>query len=148
MLDMTSKLLFSVKPIYADQIFNGTKTAELRRRVSTYLNNREVLIYVTSPVRQLRGGFRIEYIWSGPPETVWEEVSDKAGVSRQDFDAYYEGLTTAHALKITDVWEFDEPFGLASLRDMLENFVVPQSWRYLKTNESYLLRRPIGQHGI
>lgn len=141
---MTSNLLLSVKPLYADQIFDGTKTAELRRRMSNYVKNQEVLIYVTTPVRQLRGGFRIEQVWSGPPDMVWEKVSDKAGVTRHDFDAYYEGVKTAYALEIADVWEYDEPFGLASLRDMFEDFVVPQSWRYLKTNESHLLHRPIG----
>lgn len=141
MLDMNPQLLFSIKPVYADQIFNGTRTAELRRRVSNYLKNREVLIYVTSPVRQLRGGFRIEYVWSGPPEMVWQAVAGKAGVSKQDFDAYYAGLATAHAPKITDVWEYDEPLSLTSLREMLENFVVPQSWRYLKADESHLLQR-------
>ncbi len=141
---MTSKLLLSVKPYFADQIFDGTKTAELRRRISIYVKNQEVLIYVTTPVRQLRGGFRIEQVWSGPPETVWEKVSDKAGVTKGDFDAYYEGVKTAYALKITDVWEYDEPFGLESLRDMFEDFVIPQSWRYLKTNESQVLQRPSG----
>ena len=143
-LGMTSKLLLSVKPYYADQIFDGTKTAELRRRIGNYVKNQEVLIYVTTPVRQIRGGFRIGHVWSGPPETVWKEVSDKAGVTRQDFETYYRGVNMAFALKITDVWEYDEPLGLASLREMFQDFVIPQSWRYLKTNESHLLQRPSG----
>ena len=142
MLDMKARLLLSMKPRYAELVFNGAKTAELRKRISPYMKNRDVFIYVTSPVRQLRGGFRVEHVWSGSPEEVWVLVSDKAGINKQDFDAYYEGRTTAYALKIADVWEYDQPFALNTLRERLEYFVVPRSWRYIKPEEQDLFGRP------
>ena len=63
-------------------------------------------------------------------------MSDRAGINRQDFDDYYEGRTKAYALKITHVWEYLEPFELAALRNLLRDFVVPRSWRYLKPEEN------------
>ena len=128
-------LLLSLRPCFADLVFAGLKRAELRRRFAREAENRNVYIYVTSPERQLRGGFRVENVWTGTPEEVWSEVSKLAGVDKTDFDAYYRGSTVAHALKISDVWEYANPMDLEKLRTRFEKFVVPQSWRYLKPEE-------------
>lgn len=134
-------LLLSLKPDYADLVFDGLKEAELRRRITSCLENRAVFIYVTSPVRQLRGGFRVGQVWSGPPEEVWRQVSKLAGVRKRDFDEYYAGRTVAYALEITDVWEYKNPASLNTLGDRFPDFVVPQSWRYVRPEEYRLFRR-------
>ena len=134
-------LLLSLKPDYADLVFDGLKEAELRRRISSCMENRDVFIYVTSPVRQLRGGFRVGQVWSGTPEEVWRRVSKLAGVHKRDFDAYYAGRTVAYALEITDVWEYKNPASLNTLGNRFPDFVVPQSWRYVRPEEYRLFRR-------
>ena len=128
-------LLLSLKPYYADLVFQGLKRAELRRRIPC-VENRDVFIYVSSPVRSLRGGFRVKHTWSGSPEEVWREVEGIARVERREFDAYYAGRTIAYALRISEVWEYDEPVRLEALKGRLPDFVVPQSWRYVKLEES------------
>ncbi len=128
-------LLLSLKPRFADLVFSGLKTAELRRRIARCAVNRDVFVYVSSPVRELRGGFRVEHVWEGSPESVWEQVSDLARVGKGDFDAYYGKRRIAYALKITDVWLCQTPASLENLRTELEDFVVPQSWRYVKSEE-------------
>lgn len=132
---VSTPLLLSLRPVYADLVFEGLKHAELRRRFIQRAENRDVFIYVTSPVREIRGGFRVEHIWTGTPADIWKEVSNLAGVEKKDFDAYYKGQKIAYALKIADVWEYETPLDLMSLRSSFENFVVPQSWRYLKPDE-------------
>ena len=129
-------LLLSLKPRFADLVFRGLKTAELRRRIARRAVNRDVFVYVSSPVRELRGGFRVEYVWKGSPESVWEQVSDLAQVEKGDFDAYYGERQIAYALKIADVWLYQTPASLETLRTKLDNFVVPQSWRYVRLEES------------
>lgn len=128
-------LLFSLKPRYANLVFEGLKKAELRRRIASGIEGRNVFIYVSSPVRQLRGGFRVGEVWQGSPEEVWNEVSELAGVDKQGFDAYYAGCEIAYALQITDVWEYENPADLNKLRKRFPNFVVPQSWRFVKPEE-------------
>ena len=128
-------LLLSLKPRYAELVFQGLKRAELRRRIPC-VENRDVFIYVSSPVRCLRGGFRVEHVWSGSPEQVWKKVERLARVERREFDAYYAGRSVAYAMRISKVWEYDEPVHLEVLRKQLSDFVVPQSWRYVKPNES------------
>ncbi len=132
---MTKPLLLSLKPCYAELVFQGLKRAELRRRIPC-VENRDVFIYVSSPVRCLRGGFRVEHVWSGSPEEVWKEVEGIARVDRREFDAYYAGRSVAYALRISEVWEYDEPVHLEVLRRQLSDFVAPQSWRYVKPDES------------
>jgi len=134
-------LLISLKPSYADLVFRGLKKAELRRRISENLKNRDVFVYVSSPVKILRGGFRVGQVWSGTPNDVWEEVSRMAGVSRKDFNTYYNGASVAFALEILDVWEYKTPRTLDDLRLRFFDFVVPQSYRYVKTDEMAFFKK-------
>ena len=128
-------LILSLKPRYADLIFEGVKKAELRRRPLVQMEGGDVFVYVTSPVMELRGGFRVGEVWAGTPHDIWEKVSGRAGVNRADFDAYYAGQSIAYALEITGVWKYSDPPGLGTLRKLFDNFVVPQSWRYVKPEE-------------
>ena len=128
-------VLLSLKPHYADLVFEGVKKAELRKRALAQMEGRDVFVYVTSPIMQLRGGFRVGAVWSGTPNDIWEQVSEMAGVDKCEFDAYYEGRSKAYALEITGVWEYADPPGLNTLRSLVDNFVVPQSWRYVKPDE-------------
>lgn len=128
-------LLLSLKPRYADLVFDGLKKVELRRRSPKNMKGRDVFIYVTNPVRTLRGGFKVGNVWTGTPEEIWKVVSESAGLEKPDFDAYYAGRDIAHAMEIIDVWEYENPVTLDALKRMFRNFVVPQSWRYVKPDE-------------
>lgn len=140
MNNTASPLLISLKPDYADLVFQGLKTAELRRRISGDIVNRDVFVYVSSPVKKLRGGFKVGQVWEGSPEQIWSEVSRMAGVTRQVFDKYYQGANVAFAIQIIDVWEYVNPRSLEDLRHQFPGFVVPQSYRYAKVNESRSFR--------
>ena len=134
-------LLISLKPNYADLVFKGLKTAELRRRISAHVESREVFVYVSSPVMEIRGGFRVGQVWSGSPEQIWSSVADLAGVSRAEFNDYYAGTNVAFALEITNVWEYARPICLKSLRTRFPDFVVPQSFRFVRKSERRLFKR-------
>ena len=140
-MNETTPLLLSLKPHYADLVFEGLKQAELRRRITPFMENRDVYIYVSSPVQCLRGGFRVGYVWRGSPDEIWNEVSELASIDKQDFDAYYAGRTIAYALKITDVWEYVYSVELSILRKRFPRFVAPQSWRYVRPEEYRSFRR-------
>lgn len=128
-------ILLSLRPVYADLVFNGLKRAELRRTIAHQMEGRDVFIYVSSPVRRLRGGFKVDKVWAGSPESVWNQVSALAQVDRETFDSYYAGRSVAFALGISSVWEYKNQPSLAILRKRFPQFVVPQSWRYLRDDE-------------
>ena len=134
-------ILLSLKPVYANMVFERRKTVELRRRIASYMKNRDVFIYVTSPIMELRGGFRVGDVWSGMPKTVWHEVGERAGVRKRDFDVYFQGQNVANAFEITEVWEYDSSISLSDLRHEFSTFVVPQSWRYVRDHEMRFLQQ-------
>lgn len=134
-------ILLSLKPVYANMVFGRSKTVELRRRIASYMKNRDVFIYVTSPVMELRGGFRVGEVWSGMPKSVWHEVGERAGVKKRDFDIYFEGQSVANAFEITEIWEYKTSISLSALRHQFSTFVVPQSWRYVRDHEVRFLQQ-------
>ena len=107
----------------------------MRRRIAPDMDNRDVYVYVSSPVCVLRGGFRVERVWDGTPEDVWNWVRQYVGMDKRDYDAYYAGSRIACALKIADVWEYRRPVSLDRLRTRFPGFVTPQSWRYATAEE-------------
>lgn len=135
MKNKTTPVLFSIKPRYADLIFKRLKTAELRRRILSGAEDRDVFVYVSSPARELRGGFRVGQVWEGTPDEVWNEVCKDARVEKRDFDIYYASSKVAYALKIEDVWEYENSVSLIRLQKSFSQFVIPQSWRYVKPEE-------------
>lgn len=135
MSNKTTPLLISLKPDYAELVFRGLKTAELRRRISESMQDRDVFVYVSSPVKELRGGFRVGQIWTGSPSQIWSAVRDFAGVSKSAFDHYYQGKNIAFALEILDVWEYAYPRSLEQLRTQFPGFIAPQSYRYARKEE-------------
>ena len=141
MTTASQPLIISLKPSYADLVFEGLKKVELRRRIASQISDRDVFIYVSSPVRKLRGGFRVGQVWEGSPEAVWNIVAELATLDRREFDAYFKGQTVAYALEVTNVWEYQSPVGLSWLRDRFDDFVVPQSWRYAKTEEHEVFQK-------
>ena len=68
-------------------------------------------------------------------------VSKLAGINKPDFDTYFEGQTVAYALEIKEVWEYPKPVNLKTLRGEFSNFAVPQSWRYVRTDEYQFFRK-------
>ena len=134
-MNIAKPLLLSLKPHYADLVFDGLKKAELRRRIAPHITDSDVFIYVSSPIMALRGGFRVGKVWHGTPKEVWRMVSKLAGVNKPDFDTYFEGQTIAYALEIKEVWKCSNPVSLDMLRGKFSNFAVPQSWRYVRSDE-------------
>lgn len=135
-------LLLSLRPRFAELVFMGEKTVELRRRIASIMTGREVFIYVSSPVRMICGGFRVAEVWSSDPESVWREVAaSRAGVAKAEYDAYYAGCDTAYALGLSDVWAHEAPVEIERVRRALPGFRPPQSWRYARGRELKWLRQ-------
>lgn len=134
-MNAAKPLLLSLKPCYAKLVFSGRKMAEFRRRITPNVTNRDVFIYVSSPIMALSGGFRVGEVWSGSPREVWGLASELGSVNKPDFDTYFYGNTVAYALEIKEVWKYPKPVNLDTLRGKFTNFNVPQSWRYVRDHE-------------
>ncbi len=125
-------LLLSIRPRFAEMIFSGTKTVELRRVRPTIAAGDLALVYVSSPVKELQGVFKVGKTISGKLESIWKKYGKKACVTRDEFDAYFKGKDEAHALLIEEAWMLPKPVRLACLRKEKHGFRPPQSFHYIR----------------
>ena len=140
---MTNKtLLLSIRPKYAIKIFNGEKKVELRKVRPQLSQGDTVLVYVSSPVKQLQGIFVVESISEAMPEQLWSQVKDIAGVSKQEFDDYYAGSKKSYGIFLKSPQTLINPISLIDLRKLWRNFHPPQSYRYLSTFELTMISLP------
>lgn len=138
---MSSILLLSIRPEYANKIFDSNKTVELRRVRPRLLNEGDlVLIYVSSPIKAVVGSFKVDYIIEKPPRELWEEVKDKAGISKGKFYEYYQGTSKGIGIFFKDIHRFREQVELQSLRKKLPELKPPQSYRYMTAKQLKIVK--------
>lgn len=127
-------LVMSIKPEYANLIFKGRKTVELRRRIPRHISEGTLIfVYVTKPIKAICGAFRVKEVIEKSVDKLWNLVGEDSCISKNDFVFYFSGLNNGTAIKIDDVWYLDSPIYLCDT----QNFQVPQSFRYA-TAEEYL----------
>lgn len=132
-------LLISIRPRFAEMIFTGSKTVELRRVCPKVSSGDLALVYVSSPTKELQGGFEVKEVISASPLALWRKVGKKSGITQKEFFDYFDGKTEAHALVIKHAWKLPVPIRLASLRQRRGGFRPPQSFHYLRINDTSLL---------
>lgn len=133
---MSNILLLSIRPEYANKIFDRTKTVELRRVRPRLLNEGDrVVVYVSSPQQAVVGSFKVDNIVEKPVTELWEEVEKLAGISHEDFYDYYYGVRLGVGIFLKDIHRFSQPVELHRLRNKLPNLKPPQSFRYLTANQ-------------
>jgi predicted transcriptional regulator len=127
-------LLISIRPRFAELIFAGKKTVELRRTRPKVSPGDLVLVYVSSPAKQLQGAFEVKKMISAAPSTLWRKVGKNSGIARAEFLDYFRGKTQAHAVVIRRVWKLSGPIDLSTLRRQKGGFRPPQSFHYISTS--------------
>lgn len=129
-------ILLSIQPYFANKIFEGTKTVELRRSVPKYHKNQIVILYVSNPVKAIVGGFQFSHVFEGELDILWNNVKDIAGVTYEQFINYYSGANNGYGIFINKVWKYENPLTLKELRNSLTNFTPPQNFRYLCNSQA------------
>ncbi|MGE0535156.1 MAG: hypothetical protein AB7O68_09285 [Pirellulales bacterium] len=105
------------------------------------LSQHHGLIYASSPRMELVANFRIASVVRSPLGLLWQSVRQVAGVTRREFDSYFDGRQTGVVIRIADVAEFREPIPLADMRAAWKGFHPPQVFRYVDASDIAKLRR-------
>ncbi len=92
-------VLLSIKPEFAEKIMNGQKNVEFRKRCFDKCI-RHVYVYASSPVRKIVGRFEVEEIEEGHPEKLWCNHHEDGGISRQDYNSYFQHRSHGYAILI------------------------------------------------
>jgi predicted transcriptional regulator len=122
------KVLLSIKPEYAEKILAGEKHYEFRKALPKAPGVNTVVIYATMPVGKVVGEFDIESILSEKPNKLWSITSEFSGITKSFFNEYFQGRTTAHAIKVKEARRYERPLDLG---EVLTSGVPPQSFCYL-----------------
>jgi predicted transcriptional regulator len=127
--------LLSVKPRFADALLDGLKTVEIRRRRAHLADGSLCLLYASSPLRALVGVIRVRETDTDTAEALWTRYGELAAISRAEFDTYLRGSTRPCAIVIEAAVRFPHAIALAELRRRQNDFVTPQSYRFLRAGE-------------
>ena len=124
-------VLVSIRPFYASKILDGRKTVELRRKFpEVSAIGAMALIYSSSPVSAVVGRARIKHVLKLPVSKIWKEHGAAACISKDEFDAYFAGLSCGFAIFLESVHPLKEQFKAIDLEAQF-GIVPPQSYRYV-----------------
>lgn len=126
---MSTKVLLSIKPEYADKIFSGDKAFEFRKSIFSSADVDTVVVYATMPVGKVIGEFKIAKVHSGSPDDIWKKTKHRSGITSDFFSRYFSGKKTAYAIEVGERKIFDKP---KSIQEILGRNVAPQSFAYIK----------------
>ena len=119
------KVVLSIKPEFANKIFDGTKLFEFRK-VMFKEHIKTVLVYSSSPVQKVIGEFQIGEIIKHDLETLWDLTKEYSGISEEYFYEYFADREHGFAIQIKKKTKFKVP---KCLREDY-NLTPPQSFAY------------------
>lgn len=130
---MNELMLISIKTKYANQIFEGTKKYEYRRKSIGEKNcNKRIYVYSSEKDKAIIGYIIVDKIIEGNVDYVLKNTDNE---NNSDLLPYFEGCDKCYALKIESTHKFKQPIYLNEIKSNDKNFVVPQFYRYIKENE-------------
>ncbi|MEN9302058.1 MAG: hypothetical protein RL264_487 [Bacteroidota bacterium] len=121
------KVLLSIKPEFANKIFNGSKRFEFRRNVFKNTAVDTIVVYASSPVSKVIGEFKIETVIKKELEDLWEETKEYSGISKEFYDSYFNGKQEGFAIKVKNTVLYKKA------RNLKEHYGMapPQSFAYI-----------------
>ncbi|MDN5201958.1 ASCH domain-containing protein [Fulvivirgaceae bacterium BMA10] len=124
------KVILSIKPEFANKIFNGSKKFEFRRRLYKNKKVRAVIVYASAPISKVIGEFEIENVIHGELDSLWSSTSRYSGISQEYYLDYFKGKETGYAIAVKKAKLYDKPVCIK------EKFGIkpPQSFAYVQTH--------------
>lgn len=119
-------ILLSIKPEYANRIFNGQKRYEYRKRIPKKEVSK-IVVYSSAPEQAVIGEVEVIRILKMKPTPLWNYTKADAGISRAKYRKYFSGCATACAFALGSFKKYPTS-------KSLEDFSVqsaPQSFVYL-----------------
>lgn len=127
--------LMSIHPKYAELIYAGKKTIELRSRFNPRLIHSIVYIYETSPVRQITGQCTIQIGDYVSAADINSDLLAKICISEKELKDYL-GNSEGRLLHLSDVCKYKDSIDISAVNVGRP----PQSWKYFDSNRINFVR--------
>lgn len=120
-------ILLSIKPEYANRIFDGSKRYEFRKRVPKQPIDK-VYVYASAPVKKVIGYFFVDRIIQKSPGELWKDTKEYAGIDEEAYNKYFANTSVAYAIHVKSFVRYDLP-----IDPYIENpkFRPPQFFCYI-----------------
>lgn len=122
-------LLISIFPVYANQIFDGTKTIEFRKK-AFQAQVKKIVVYSTLPIGKIVGFWDFDGIEFKTPCEMWNQYSEVGGIEKVKFDAYFSNTDLAIGIKVKNPVRFNKPVSIDEISRK-----PPQAYTYLTEAE-------------
>ncbi|MCQ2336568.1 MAG: ASCH domain-containing protein [Paludibacteraceae bacterium] len=122
------KVLLSIKPEFANKIFDGSKKFEFRKSVFKNPSVDTVVVYASSPVQKVIGEFKISKIMTDDVECLWQKTALFSGISKMFYDEYFSHKKEANAIAVGRMTKYSEPLSLSDFGIKYP----PQSFMYIQ----------------
>ena len=122
------KVVLSIKPEFANKIFDGSKKFEFRKSIFKNKEVKSIIVYASSPVQKVIGEFEIAEIYNDDLDSLWRLTKDYSGISEDYFYQYFSEKEKGFAIKIKNKRKYKIP------KCLREDFKLnpPQSFAYVK----------------
>lgn len=119
-------ILLSIKPEYANRIFDGQKQYEYRKRIPKKEVSK-IVVYSSAPEQAVIGEIEVIKTLKMKPTPLWNSTKANAGISRSKYRKYFSGCTMAYAFVIGSFEKYPASKSLADFNI----HSAPQSFIYL-----------------
>jgi len=122
------KVVLSIKPEFANKIFDGSKKFEFRKAIFKNNDVKSIIVYASSPVKKVIGEFEIGEIINNDIDTLWQLTKEFSGITEDFFYEYFSKREKGFAIQIKNKKKYKVPKCLKEEYDLNP----PQSFAYVK----------------
>ena len=122
------KVILSIKPEFANKIFNGTKKFEFRRTLFKNKEVKKIIVYASAPISKVIGEFEIDRIFHEELELLWNQTSKFSGITEGYYMQYFNGKENGYAIEVKNPKKYKTNLCIK------QNYGLnpPQSFAYLR----------------
>ena len=121
-------IMLSIKPRFVEQILEGKKKYEYRRRLAG-TSVKRILIYETAPVSKVVGEVDVKKTLSFKKEKLWNMTKDYSGLDKTEYDQYFACSEIACAYELGTVNKYNQAKPISDFG--IEQ--APQSFVYINS---------------
>ncbi|WP_418502081.1 ASCH domain-containing protein [Flagellimonas sp.] len=134
---MSKVIVISIKPEFANLIFEGSKKIELRKSSPDAQPGDLMIVYSTSPEMAVVGICMIQEVIKSTPSEIWINHSEVLGIDEKRFYEYYSETNKAIGIVLSNVRRFKSKMPLKKVKEIFPSFSPPQTFKYF--NRNYLM---------
>ena len=103
-----SRLLITIDPETAQKIIKGEKKYEYTKFHHPH-EFEKIIIRVSAPVNQIIGEIEVKEVITGEKTKIWEETKENSGITKEEYEKYYENKETAVVYRLGKVMLYEIP---------------------------------------